>query len=71
MSTSKTGDTERLRRCDTGGCVYQHQDVTPPDTGSLTVSKTVAGNAGETDKSFRFTVTPMIEASPAHMGIWV
>lgn len=26
-------------------------------TGSLTVSKTVAGNAGETNKGFRFTVT--------------
>ena len=35
------------------------KDVTPPepDTGNLTVSKVVAGNAGETDEGFRFTVT--------------
>ena len=33
--------------------------MTPPepDTGNLTVSKVVAGNAGETDEGFRFTVT--------------
>lgn len=33
-------------------------DVPPPDTtGSLTISKTVAGNAADTSKSFDFTLT--------------
>lgn len=33
------------------------KNTTAPDTGNLTVSKVVAGNAGETDKDFHFTVT--------------
>ena len=57
-TTSKTGDTGEIPEGDTVHASFTNtRDVTPPDTGSLTVSKTVAGNAGETDKSFRFTVT--------------
>ena len=45
----------------TGGYAYIGgsimDGVTAPDTGNLTVSKVVAGNAGETDKDFHFTVT--------------
>ncbi|MDO4504999.1 MAG: fibro-slime domain-containing protein [bacterium] len=36
---------------------YEGDTPPAPKTGNLTVSKTVAGNAGETDKEFHFTVT--------------
>lgn len=36
---------------------YKGDTPPAPKTGNLTVSKTVAGNAGETDKEFHFTVT--------------
>ena len=58
--TTKTGDTGTIAKDGTSTAVFTNtKDVTPPepDTGNLTVSKVVAGNAGETDEGFRFTVT--------------
>ena len=59
-TTSKTGDAGTVAEDATSAAAFTNtKDVTPPEpgTGSLTVSKTVAGNAGEKDKEFRFTVT--------------
>lgn len=60
--TAKTGDTGTIKGSTAVTAAFVNtKNVAPPDptpeTGSLTVSKTVAGNAGETDKDFHFTVT--------------
>ncbi|MBZ0675587.1 DUF5979 domain-containing protein, partial [Clostridioides difficile] len=58
--TSKKDDTGTITKDVTGTAVFTNaKDVTPPepDTGNLTVSKIVTGNAGDKNKDFNFTVT--------------
>lgn len=58
--TIKTGDTGTIAKDGTSTAAFTNtKDVTPPepDTGNLTVSKVVAGNAGDQQKDFNFTVT--------------
>ena len=57
-TTSKTGDTGTIAAGVTATAAFTNtRDAVPVRTGSLTVSKTVAGAAGETDRAFTFTVT--------------
>ena len=59
-TTSKTGDTGTIAKDAASAAAFTNtRNVTPPEpgTGDLTVSKTVAGNAGDQQKAFNFTVT--------------
>ena len=51
--TTKTDDTGTIE----AGVDASAEFTNTKNVGSLTVSKTVAGNAGETDRNFNFTVT--------------
>ncbi|PWJ13193.1 DUF7601 domain-containing protein [[Clostridium] innocuum] len=58
--TSKTDDTGTITKGVKETAVFTNtKDVTPPEpeTGDLTVSKIVTGNAGDKNKDFNFTVT--------------
>ena len=58
--TVQTGETGTISKDATAAAEFINtKNITPlePDTGDLTVSKVVSGNAGETDKAFNFTVT--------------
>ena len=52
--TSSTGETGTISKKDISAAVFTN---TKDEFGSLTVSKTVAGNSGDKEKEFRFTVT--------------
>ena len=61
-TTTKNGDTGTITKDTTATAAFTNtKNTTPPDpdpgTGNLTVSKTVTGNAGDTNKDFNFTVT--------------
>ena len=58
--TISEGETGTISKDATAAAEFINtKNITPlePDTGDLTVSKVVSGNAGETDKAFNFTVT--------------
>ena len=59
-TTTAAGETGTISAGGTATAAFVNdKSETPPDpdTGGLTVSKTVAGNAGEQSKAFHFTVT--------------
>ena len=52
-----------------GPIIYQAvYEPIPPQTGSLTISKTVTGTAGDTEKAFTFTVTLGAEGTYGYTG---
>lgn len=55
---SKTGDEGTIRSGEKAAAEFtNHKDAPVPDTGSLIVSKTVTGTAGDKNEAFTFTVT--------------
>ena len=77
--TTKTGDTGEIVGGETATAAFTNtKNSTPPEdpddppvtpeTGSLTISKTVTGTAGEKDKQFTFTVTLGAEGSFEYTG---
>ncbi|MDD5917694.1 MAG: InlB B-repeat-containing protein [bacterium] len=77
--TTKTGDTGEIVGGETATAAFTNtKNSTPPEdpddppvtpeTGSLTISKTVTGTAGEKDKLFTFTVTLGAEGSFEYTG---
>ena len=56
--TTKHGDTGVIPEDDTAVAAFDNaKNITPPPTtGSLAVSKTVSGNAGDTEREWTFTV---------------
>ena len=59
-ATTAIGDTGTIEKDQTAAAVFTNtRESTPPapDTGNLTVSKTVSGSRGSTTKDFTFTVT--------------
>ena len=57
--TAKTGNTGKITKDQTVTAAFVNtKNVTPPEpeNGNLTVSKAVAGNAGDMDKEFHFTI---------------
>ena len=76
---TKTGDTGEIADGETATAAFTNtKNSTPPEdpedppaepeTGSLTISKTVTGTAGEKDKQFTFTVTIGAEGTYNYTG---
>ena len=76
---TKTGDTGEIADGETAAAAFTNtKNSTPPEdpddppaepkTGSLTISKTVTGTAGEKDKLFTFTVTIGASGSYSYTG---
>lgn len=77
--TTKAGDTGEIVGGETATAAFTNtKNSTPPEdpddppvtpqTGSLTISKTVTGTAGEKDKLFTFTVTLGAEGTYSYTG---